>query len=267
VCALAGRAPTLRPVRAPLLLFSSPQAFVFGAILMGVAESAAHLFMYVSKNASGVPTPCADCGAASADFLLAVSLSVVKRAASRALLLAVALGFGVVHARLAPRTAAFVACAGLAYLAFGLADDLHAATTYDVGGPSLWALPVLAVDFVFLMGTWGGLGRQRAQLAATGQVAKALMYTRLYRVLVASLCAWTAVTLALVAVRAGALPLDPFATFLFGAFWDALYFAMLLAVAVIWAPSVASYQYSVYTQGSAVELADDDDGEIGRAHV
>jgi ATP-dependent RNA helicase SUPV3L1/SUV3 len=47
-------------------------------------------------------------------------------------------------------------------------------------------LPVLAVDFVFLMGTWGGLGRQRAQLAATGQVAKALMYTRLYRVLVAS---------------------------------------------------------------------------------
>lgn len=223
------------------------QYCVFGVLALGVVEAAAYHFMYKSKNNSGVPTPCADCGAPTSDYLAAISLSVFKRAFSRALLLAVALGFGVVHPSLSRKETLSIVGLSLAYLLFGLVNDVKRSTTYDVG-PSSWELPVIIIDFVFLFWIYASLGKLRAQLALAGQAAKLLMYNRLHKVLVANVAAWFVVTVASILVRIGKFPVAWTAVFLFSSFWDLLYLFVTIAVAIIWAPGESSYQYSYYSQ-------------------
>jgi len=232
------------------------QYCIFGVITLGIVEAATYLFMYRSKNESGIPTPCADCGNPTSDYLAAVSMSVIKRAVSRAVLLAVAMGFGVVHPSLSRRHTLGIVGLSLAYFAFGLINDLKRSTTYDVG-PSMWELPVMLIDLLFLLGIYGGLNKLRRDLALAGQAAKLRMYTQLYRVLLANVGAWFVVTLANILVRFRALPVAWTALFLFNTFWDLLYLAIIIAVAVIWVPGERAFQYTYYSQSAASEVEAD----------
>lgn len=223
------------------------QYCVFGVLLIGIIEAAAFHGMYKEKNGSGVPTPCSDCGPPGSNYLAAVSLAVFKRAFSRALLLAVALGFGVVHRRLTRSQTLSIIGLSLAYLVCGLANDLKRSTTYDVG-PSQWELPLIMLDATFLVWIFCGLATLRQQLQLAGQAAKLQMYNRLYWVLIANIVAWFFVTLASLLVRRRVVNLPWTAQFLFTTFWDLLYLFVTIAVAIIWAPGESSYQYSYYSQ-------------------
>ena len=54
------------------------QYAILGIGTIGVVETAAWFFMYLSKNTTGIPTPCVDVCPTTADFLAAVVLSVLK---------------------------------------------------------------------------------------------------------------------------------------------------------------------------------------------
>ena len=113
------------------------------------------------------------------------------RASSRALLLAVALGFGVVHPTLGRREVAYISGLTFAYFIFGIIETL--APRPAVGEPgSMWEFPVVVLDAVFIMWIYTGLLKLRVELTAAHQDAKLKMYARLMNVIVANIMAWCA---------------------------------------------------------------------------
>jgi hypothetical protein len=144
------------------------QIAVLAVIAAGVLETATWLGVYVSKNASGIPTPCSDVCPTTPDYLFAVLLSVLKRSVSRAGLLAVALGYGVVHPVLERRQTYMIAGLAVAYFVFGVLDAVSRRTAYDVD-TNTWELPVVLVDFVFITMIYSGLMKLRRDLAEGGQ--------------------------------------------------------------------------------------------------
>lgn len=179
------------------------QYAILGVVGFGVLETALYFFTYNAKNETvrapglreawqvqhhpsrwfyttdrlklllqlqGIPTPCRVCGPPTADYMAAVVVSVFKRAVSRCLLLAVALGFGVVHPSLSRRATITTVALGIAYLVASLIYDVSRETAYDSAAPTIWELPVLVLDMIFLMGIYGGLGKLRRELQAAGQM-------------------------------------------------------------------------------------------------
>jgi len=71
-------------------------------MLLGLVEVCTWFFTYTSKNTSGIPVCDADgsCPPLTSDIMAAAVLSVGKGTVSRALLLVVCLGYGVVRPKL-----------------------------------------------------------------------------------------------------------------------------------------------------------------------
>lgn len=237
------------------------QYCVQGVLVFSIIEAALWFFMYKSKNESGIPTPCSDCGSPSSDYLAAVVLSVLKRAVSRALILAVALGFGVVYPSLSRKVTAIIGALSFAYLICGTANELKKTTAYGDYGPSAWELPVMILDLLFLYGIWLGLERLMKDLMTANQTGKLKMYRRLRAVLVFNVLAWCIAMIANIMVRTRALPIAWSALFLLQSFWDLSYLLVVVAVAVIWLPGPESFQYSHYSQSANLE--DDGSGNGG----
>jgi hypothetical protein len=222
------------------------QWLVGGVILVGFLEMAASLGTFHSKNLSGVPTPCNICPITS-DYMAAVVLNVVKRAASRVLLLAVAMGFGVVHPSLPRRSTLMLAGLGAAYGLAGLLAAVERETTYEAG-PNTWELPVVLLDLVFLVLINAYHTATTKGLTESGQGEKLRMYAKLVRVVVANVVAHIFLTLVVISVRNGNGATDWRLLFLLNHFWDLLYFLVLAAGAWIWAPGPTAYRYAWYAQ-------------------
>ncbi|KAH8098331.1 hypothetical protein JL720_1270 [Aureococcus anophagefferens] len=124
---------------------------IFAAALLAAAEAGAWFFSYLSMNASGAPLCCPF----PSHVIAAMTLEFLRRTLTRALLLVVSLGHGVVRASLTTRGAG-VALLLLGYLVSSIvatvtkveeSSDLHsgskASTTSD--------LPVLFFDLCFLV--------------------------------------------------------------------------------------------------------------------
>jgi hypothetical protein len=230
------------------------QLAIFGVMVAGSIEMATWFAVMQSKNASGVPTPCDVCPITS-DYVAAVVLSVVKRSVSRGLLLAVALGFGVVTARMPRRTTYALAALCLTYVLFGALDAVEKSTTYDSLGPTMYELPVVLLDLLFFMGIYVGINRTRAELVRGGQAAaaKLSLYDRLLKVLLANVAVFILMQCIVLAIQFRVIPLPWKGVFLLLNFYDALYLAVLLAMAFIWMPGPAAFQYSVYSGLAANE--------------
>ena len=205
------------------------QLAVGGVMLAGVVEMALFFFTYRSKNATGVPTPCSECGTPTSDYMAAVVWGVLKRAVSRGLLLAVAAGFGVVHPTLTRRTTAGIVALCTGYAVFGVVASMVKETTYDPK-PNAWQLPVMMLDSTIGVLIYSSLISLRRMLATTGQTAKLAMYTKLMWVLVANLTAWFLFAIIFTFIRMRFLPLTWSWLFLLDSCWDILYFVILAAV-------------------------------------
>jgi hypothetical protein len=235
-----------------------------GLIVLGLIEMAVWFGTYGSKNDTGVPTPCPICPTTS-DYIAAVVLSVAKRAVSRALLLAVALGYGVVKESLGRRRALQITALCLAYFIAGTLDEVEKETSYSVQ-QTAWEFPVFVVDLIFFIWTYRSLLSIQGELAQEGQQEKLRMYKRLTGVLVLSGTGFVIITLSITLITFGVVPLGWKSYFFLVRFWDLFYFLILLAVAWIWAPGPTSYQYSLYSQppsttdGGGNGLGDDGPG-------
>jgi hypothetical protein len=235
------------------------QWLVGGVILVGFLEMAASLGTFHSKNGTGVPTPCNICPVTS-DYMAAVVLNVAKRAVSRVLLLAVAMGFGVVHPALPRRATALLAGLCGAYALSALLAAVERETTYEAG-PNTWELPVVLLDLVFLVLINAYHTATTKGLTESGQAEKLRMYALLVKVVVANVVAHILLTLVVISVRNGTGAMDWRVLFLLNHFWDLLYFLVLAAGAWIWAPGPTAYRYAWYAQ--PVGGADAGDGAGG----
>lgn len=233
------------------------QWLIFFVMILGALEMATWTFTYDAKNRSGSPTPCNVCPVTS-DYIAAVVLNAAKRAISRVLLLAVCLGFGVVHPTLDRRNTVMIAALGLGYFVFSMMDEISKETSYDSSGPSPWELPVLLLDLIFTLGIYGGFTKVRKDLNESKQQAKLKMYNSLKNVLVANIVVWFLFTCVLIGVRMRTINVSWNSLFFFVSFWDWLYFAVMASIAYIWAPGPSSYNYAWYSQGATNDLEDDD---------
>ena len=256
------------------------QLGVLALLALGTLEMAVWFFTYDAKNKSGSPTPCDVCGPVTADYVVASVLTVFKRALSRCLLLAVALGYGVVKPVLERTQVARVAALGLAYCIFGVLDEVQKSTTYD-SAESAWVLGLLVVDMVCFVWTYSSLTRICKDLLAAQQQEKLRMYLQLQNVISGCALVYCIMAVVILLIRSGAAPLDWKSLFFLVNFWDLLYLAVLLAVAWIWAPGESSFRYASYSQPPAAgggggnglggdapdtidEAVEDDDNEVLR---
>lgn len=132
------------------------------------------------------------------------------------MLLAVALGYGVVHTSLPRKTSLAVLALGAAYMVVSVLDSVNRQTSYDIG-PSTWEIPVLVLDFFFVGWIYVGLSKIKVELTSSSQHAKLGMYTRLTYVILFNIGGWFLATLVMVGIRMGGLPLPWKSLFIFGA--------------------------------------------------
>lgn len=225
----------------------SLQYGVLALIVLGMFEMAVWFFTYNAKNETGVPTPCDFCGPTTSDYMAAVVINVIKRAVSRCTLLAVALGYGVVHASLSRKVTILIGVLTLAYFIFGTLNEVEKTTSYELG-PTAWELPVFFCDAIFYIGINQALHNIQRDLTAAKQLEKLRMYNQLTRVITVNALAFIIIDIIVISIREGAMPLPWKSLFFLVRFWDIIYFAVLMAVAYIWAPGPTAYQYSLYSQ-------------------
>jgi hypothetical protein len=219
---------------------------VLALFAFGTLEVAVWVGTYRSKNESGIPTPCSVCPTTS-DFIAAVVLNVFKRGASNALLLAVSLGYGVVHETLSRKQVGLIALLTVFFILFGALDEVEKATAYSLGA-SAWSTPVFLADIAFFIWTYQSLVNIIASLKSSRQTEKFRMYQLLLRTLVASAVLFIIAAFSVILVSLGVMPLEWKGLFLLDKFWDVIYFGVLAAVAWIWSPGPTAYRYSLYSQ-------------------
>lgn len=238
------------------------QYLVLACIVTACVESVVWTAVWFGKNTSGIPTPCTVCGVSS-DYVFAVSLSVLRRAVSRVLLLALSLGFGVVSPTLSRNHTLACAALGIAYAVSACVDALVRVSVYT-SSLTPASIAALAFTLAFLIYTYVAITYTRESLKAAGQSAKRAMYDRLFRVCVGAGVAACLAAVLLELAESGALPIPWQSLFLLINFEDICYAAVIASIAWIWRPGPEAYQYAWYAQaldGDAPAM-DDIDGDV-----
>ncbi|GBG26079.1 Transmembrane protein 87A [Hondaea fermentalgiana] len=171
----------------------------------------------------------------------------VKKTVSRMLVLVVAMGFGVLRPSLGENANKIAALGGahflLSYLHLVITQLNHSrALTF---GGFLLEVPVVAVDFIIFMWSFSSLAVIIKSLGARRQETKLDLYVSFRRILVAAVvvgCAWS--VFFAYCIRTNYVDLHWQDFYKLEAFWDVLYFAVLLAIIYLWAPSASSQRYA-----------------------
>lgn len=190
-------------------------------------------------------------------FVAGTVASVTRRTVSRALVVAVSLGYGVVRPSLGEDARKIAALCGL-YFVFGLLLELE--TAYNGVAESerfFLVVPVAALDAVTYWWIFLALFSITQQLETRKQLVKLALFRSFARVLAASFASASAFALFQVwfiyrhEVREHWQWL-----WLFDAgFWQMMYAAVLVSIMVLWRPNMNSRRYAY----AAVETDDPDD--------
>jgi len=229
---------------------------ILAVLAMGMIETTTWFLTYVVMNDSGATSCCPW----RSDLVFAMFAKNLKQTVSGMLVLAVALGWGVVRASLSRRTTLLVIALGFFYFAFAVKFDLvrmerisHATKsgdpTGDGGGNSaFWAFPVALCDVLFILTIYFALVETSMELENDHQVAKLEMYHTLTGTLRLWGILWFLFTMFDLATRVGIIPWPWTLEFLLWSFWDVLYLCVLLRIAMIWRPTETSDRYAYSTQ-------------------
>lgn len=171
----------------------------------------------------------------------------LKKTFSRMLVLVVSMGFGVVRQTLGENTNKIMAL-GFAYFVLSYlhltVTQLNHTRTLTFGG-FLMEIPVVAIDFIIFMWSFSSLGVIIQALAARHQDAKTNLYITFRRILIAAVvlgCSWSLIFA--YCIRTNYMDSHWQSFYRLDAFWDVLYFGILLAILYLWAPSEYSSRYA-----------------------
>ncbi|KAH9255046.1 hypothetical protein BASA81_006805 [Batrachochytrium salamandrivorans] len=219
-------------------------------ILMGFVETTTWFLTYVVMNDSGETSCCPW----RTDIVFAMFAKNLKQAVSGLLVLAVALGWGVVRPNLTKRTTALVVLLGFFYLSFSIKFDLVRMEKISNTNPegqtesAVWAFPVALCDVVFILSIYFGLVQTSHELAVDHQEEKLKMYTTLSNTLRLWGILWFLFTVFDMCIRIGLLPFPWSLEFLLWGFWDVFFLAILVRIALIWRPTETSDRYAYSAQ-------------------
>jgi len=248
---------------------------IFFVLAVAAAEAWTWFVAYVIINKTGHPLCCPFRPVTVA----AMSLLSVQQTASRALLLIVALGFGLVRSSLSKKEALAVTLLSVAYLGANVAatavkvqhhnhlkrddddDDSGATTTEDdPDRAELWTdAPALVFELLFLSWIYAALLNVTDLLRSQGQTYKLQMFQLLNYTIVTFVALTTLLTVIQVLAKL------QFFQWPWQLYWlqtvslEALNFAVLAAVALIWRPTERSQLLVMHDQLSTVEQDDDED--------
>lgn len=217
------------------------QYFILAVVLIAALESAVSFASYVDMNERGEPYCCP-----FPDLVVtAMVLEVLRRTLSRALLLLICLGFGVVRTSLTVKE--WVSVVGLSLLYFAASLTVEVRDVVEINdlhrtkGHSLWwDFPVLLFDLTFLIWIYLALVNTMAALKESQQSVKLDMYAKLGYVMAGFVLVVSILTLIIVLARAGAFTWPWQLYWMQTVAWDLLNLAVLVAVSIIWAPDERS---------------------------
>ncbi|RCV13958.1 hypothetical protein SETIT_2G388200v2 [Setaria italica] len=212
-------------------------------IALGMAEAATWYLDLAEFNESGVRPRGATLWAATAGAL--------RGAAARVLVLAVAMGHGVVRPALAGLKSARVAGLGAAFFvaaeALEVCENVGTVSDHSTSPARrlLLVLPVAALNTVFVYWIFSSLSKTLNKLKARRMTAKLEMYRRLNNALIIAV----AVSLGWITFEIHFKSTEEYnerwrAAWVIPAGWQLISFSLLCAICLIWAPSQTSTRYA-----------------------
>ncbi|CAN6206074.1 unnamed protein product [Urochloa humidicola] len=214
-------------------------------IALGMVEAATWYLDLAEFSESGVRPRGATLWAATAGAL--------RGATARALVLAVAMGHGVVRPALAGmRRSARVAGLGAAFFAAAealeVSENVGAVSDHSPSPPArrmLLVIPVAALNAVFVCWIFSSLSKTLHKLKARRMTAKLEMYRRLNNALIIAV----AVSLGWMTFEIHFKSTDEYSerwrsAWVIPAGWQLISFSLLCAICLIWAPSHTSTRYA-----------------------
>ncbi len=240
-------------------MISALQMWITAVLAVGMLETALLFAHYLNWNDSGVP--------ALSVTVLGLLLGVAKRAMSRVLVMLVSLGYGVVRPSLGEDLwrvlylGGAYAALSLIYTAFEKipsSDRLASNSAYDV--VSLVVFMLAVVDTTFYIWIFTSVNNLLLSLASRQQGVKYMLYRNFRAVLFTLLgltCAWALYGTLLFMNDSGGANSNWRERWSVDALWELIYFAILVAIAVMWAPSKNSQRYAYSIELS--QLEDDDE--------
>ncbi|KAJ1459928.1 lung seven transmembrane receptor-domain-containing protein [Pelagophyceae sp. CCMP2097] len=234
---------------------------ILAVSLLASAEAVTWFAAYLSLNVTGEPLCCPF----APHVVAAMSLEMLRRTASRVLLLVVSLGFGLVRPSLSIKETLGVSSLTLCYLSSSIFVTVHkireASDLSTAGGSSMALdLPVLFFDLCFLVWIYMALVSMTDVLHSTGQTYKLEMYSNLAYVIAAFVCLVTIFSLFIFLSKTGAFQWP------WQLYWaqtvplEILNLVIIAAVCVIWRPTERSKLMAQMQQLSTSDEAFDEDG-------
>lgn len=238
--------------------------FVF---MIALLESATWYIAYESLNETGTPYCCPFPRSIIAAFIL----QVIRQTFSRALLLVVSLGFGIVRPKLLPAEWISITLVCTFYLIAAIVaqvteivmvkSDVHTESPESV---IMWQLPAMVLDVILLSWIYLALGSTIRILAEFKQTIKLKMYTNLARVITIFVGLFTCVTIIMLLDKSGVGTWPWQYQWLQQVLWEILNFGVLVAICIICLPSESSTMLSYASQlptedpDSEIDQFDDD---------
>ncbi|KAM3287703.1 transmembrane protein 87B isoform X2 [Capsicum chacoense] len=215
---------------------------ITAVIALGMSEMALWYFEYANLNATG--------SRPMVITIWAVTMTAVKKALSRVLLLVVSMGYGVVRPTLGGVTSKVFLLA-LMYLiateALELVEHLGSINDFSRKTKIYLVLPVVFLDASFILWIFSSLSKTLEKL----QMRKSMAKLDLYRKFTNSLAIFVLLSIAWVGYELYFNASDPLSelwriSWIIPAFWSLLAFSLLVVVCILWVPSSnpTSYAYS-----------------------
>ena len=224
---------------------------ITAVLALSMTESAVWYFDYANFNATGYRP--------YVFTMVAVLLGSLRATLSRALVLTVSMGYGVVRPTLGGMSAKVISL-GICYLCSAAVKDVveHVGSVDDLrpGARLFLVLPISVFETVFLLWIFSSLSRTLTQLALRRQTQK----LALYRAFTNALALSVALSVVWLAYEMWFKSTDMIdekweSVWMLSAFWNVLSFGLLAVMCFLWKPSGASsqYAYSELTNGDITE--------------
>jgi len=216
------------------------QNCITAVVALGMCETAVWYFDYANFNATGFRPYLAT--------IFAVLLGSMRTTLSRALVLVVSMGYGVVRPTLGGLSTKVIALSVCYFFSAAMKDVVeHVGTVDDLkpGAKMFLILPVSVFDAIFLIWTFTSLSKTLTQLLLRRQSQK----LALYRVFTNALALAAAFSLFWLGFEVWFKSTDMIdqkweSVWLVGAFWHILSFAVLCVICMLWRPTDAASRYA-----------------------
>jgi len=245
------------------------QMWISAVMLIALMESTLLYLHFVDWNEQGQPT--------GAITVMALLFGALKRAVSRILVMLVALGYGVVRPSLGEEMhrvlylgGAYFALSFVYSLLLGFSSNTRRVADSDYDLVSVLVFLLAMVDTTFYVWIFSSINNLLTSLQARKQGVKYLLYLQfrtVLLVLLACTCLWALYSSVIFLNDSGGSNPHWRMKWTIDALWELIYFAIFVAIAVLWAPSRNAQRYAYSVELTTLDEDNDDSAHNGDSAV